>query len=84
MRAAEAPLQADLDVKGFKAQVLERIGEFGGTGARAAGATYPDNGCSAGEQAHRRGRGKGCAGRVSRSVESAGASGADGISREVS
>jgi hypothetical protein len=28
MRAAEAPLQADLDVKGFKAQVLERIGEL--------------------------------------------------------
>jgi hypothetical protein len=28
MRAAEAPLQADLDVKGFKAQVLERIGKL--------------------------------------------------------
>ena len=28
MRAAEAPLQADLDVKGFKAQVLKRIGEL--------------------------------------------------------
>jgi hypothetical protein len=39
---------------------------------------------AAGEQAHRRGRGKGCAGRVSRSVESVGASRADGISREVS